>query len=184
MHVQNCLLGFLNQGPNYGYELKKMYDSFFGQEKPILPGQVYSTLGRLKRDGKVSEIAEQVEKAGGPERIKYQITESGSEYFQAWLHEPEKINPYLQTTMYYKVVLALLNDTDATKFLDAQRHSHIQQMRELTQKRMECEDDLATTLLIDNTIYHIEADLHWIELTNARINKLKEEICQQGVAKI
>lgn len=177
MHAQNCLLGFLSQGPNYGYELKKMYDSFFGQTKPILPGQIYSTLSRLKRDGKVTDTAEPPEKAGGPERIKYQITNSGSEYFQAWLRQPEQVNPYLQTTMYYKVVLALLNDTDATQFLDAQRHSHIAQMRQLTQQRMASDGDLATTLLIDNTIYHIEADLRWIELANSRISKLKEEIC-------
>lgn len=120
------------------------------------------------------------EKTAGPERVKYQITPAGRDYFQNWLEEPEKVNPYLQTTMYFKVVLALLNDADATKFLDAQRHSHIAQMRELTRKRMSC-DDLATTLLIDNTIYHIEADLRWIELVNDRIEKLKEEVCKTEV---
>lgn len=179
MHAQLTLLGFLSQGPNYGYELKKMYDSLFGQEKPILPGQIYSTLSRLKRDGRVEEVKTAGEKAAGPERVKYQITASGSEYFQSWLMEPERVNPYLQTTMYFKVVLALLNNVDATKFLDVQRHSHIAQMRELTRKRMEADEssDLATTLLIDNTIYHIEADLRWIELANNRIERLKGELC-------
>ncbi|MDO4271856.1 MAG: PadR family transcriptional regulator [Candidatus Saccharibacteria bacterium] len=181
MHAQNCLLGLLSQGPNYGYELKKMYDSLFGREKPILPGQIYSTLARLKRDGKVQELsdADAMEKSAGPGRVKYQITTDGSEYFQKWLAEPEKVNPYLQTTMYFKVVLALLNDTDATVFLDNQRHAHIAQMRDLTKQRIQC-NDLATTLLIDNTIYHIEADLRWIELANSRINKLKEELCETG----
>lgn len=181
MHAQNCLLGFLSQGPNYGYELKKMYDSLFGKEKPILPGQIYSTLSRLQRDGKVEEATDEPadttdNQPAGPSLIKYRITTTGSDFFQKWLAEPEQVNPHLQTTMYFKVVLALLNDADATVFLDNQRHSHIQQMRDLTQKRLEC-DDLATTLLIDNTIYHIEADLRWIELANSRIAKLKEELC-------
>ena len=177
MHAQNCLLGFLSQGPNYGYELKKMYDSLFGRDKPILPGQIYSTLSRLERDGKVEEVTDDTEKSAGPSRVKYQITDKGSEYFEQWLREPEKINPYLQTTMYFKVVLALMNNRDATKFLDAQRHSHIAKMRELTKQRNET-DDLATTLLIDNSIYHIEADLRWMELAYDRINQLREELCK------
>lgn len=180
MHAQNCLLGFLSQGPNYGYELKKMYDSLFGRDKPILPGQIYSTLSRLQRDGKVEEAeVDNNEKSAGPSRIKYQITDKGSEYFEQWLNEPEKVNPYLQTTMYFKVVLALMNHRDATKFLDTQRHSHIAEMRELTKQRNET-DDLATTLLIDNTIFHIEADLRWIELAYDRINQLREELCKTG----
>ena len=81
MHAQNCLLGFLSQGPNYGYELKKMYDSLFGRDKPILPGQIYSTLSRLERDGKVKEV-DDAEKSAGPSRVKYQITDKGSEYFE------------------------------------------------------------------------------------------------------
>ena len=180
MHAQNCLLGFLSQGPNYGYELKKMYDSLFGRDKPILPGQIYSTLSRLERDGKVEEVTDNTEKSAGPSRVKYQITDKGSEYFEQWLREPEKINPYLQTTMYFKVVLALMNNRDATKFLDAQRHSHIAKMRELTKQRNET-DDLATTLLIDNSIYHIEADLRWMELAYDRINQLREELCKVKV---
>lgn len=177
MHAQNCLLGFLSQGPNYGYELKKMYDSLFGKDKPILPGQIYSTLGRLERDGKVSEVDSLVEKSAGPNRIKYQITDKGSKYFEQWLDQPEKINPHLQTTMYYKVVLALMNNKDATKFLDSQRHSHIAEMRELTRQR-NLNNDLATTLLLDNAIYHIEADLRWMELAYSRINQLREELCK------
>lgn len=179
MHAQNCLLGFLSQGPNYGYELKKMYDSIFGREKPILAGQVYSTLSRLERDGKVEEIDEPNEKSAGPSRIKYQITDKGSDYFQHWLEEPEKVNPHLQTTMYFKVVLALMNEKDATKFLDKQRHSHIAEMRDLVRQRNDT-DDLATALLIDNSIFHIEADLRWMELAYSRINQLREELCKTG----
>ena len=53
MSANYTLLGFLADQPNYGYELKKRYDMLFGLDKPILSGQIYSTLSRLKRDGKV-----------------------------------------------------------------------------------------------------------------------------------
>ncbi|MBB1566501.1 PadR family transcriptional regulator, partial [Candidatus Saccharibacteria bacterium] len=36
MSVQHTLLGFLAEESNYGYELKKKYDGYFGKDKPIL----------------------------------------------------------------------------------------------------------------------------------------------------
>ena len=76
MNAQYILLGFLAEGSNYGYELKKKYDGYFGKDKPILAGQVYSTLARLKRDNKVKEVADTSE-SGGPDRVRYEITEQG-----------------------------------------------------------------------------------------------------------
>ena len=56
MNANYTLLGFLANGSNYGYELKKLYDGYFGRDKPILAGQIYSTLSRLKRDDYVTEV--------------------------------------------------------------------------------------------------------------------------------
>ncbi|MDO5343364.1 MAG: PadR family transcriptional regulator [Candidatus Saccharibacteria bacterium] len=174
MSANYTLLGFLASEPNYGYELKKKYDSLFGKDKPILSGQIYSTLSRLKRDGKVEEVKD-TDESGGPERVKYQITPRGQEAFEAWLAMPEAPSQYLQTTMYMKTVLALMRDGDAAPYLDAQRHTHIERMRQLTRQRRD--SDLATTLLIDHALYHIEADLRWIDMTSSRLTKLKEELC-------
>lgn len=180
MNAQISLLGFLNRAPNYGYELKKLYDNFFGQEKPILAGQVYSSLSRLERDAKISELpasAKEQADSAGPDRIKYQITPLGSDCFEQWLRTPEEASPYLQTNLYYKVVLALLNNVNADHFLDIQRHAHIERMRELTRER-QASRDITHILLIDNAIFHIEADLRWIDLTSSRIHQLKEAVCQ------
>lgn len=174
MSANYTLLGFLAAKPNYGYELKKQYDLLFGKDKPIVSGQIYSTLSRLKRDGKVKEVVE-TEESGGPERIKYQITPAGREALEVWLDTPEQPSQNLQATMYMKTVLALMRDGDAAPYLDAQRHTHIDRMRQLTRQRPD--SDLATTLLIDHALYHIEADLRWIEMTGSRLTKLKEELC-------
>ena len=80
MSVQYTLLGFLAEESNYGYELKKKYDGYFGKDKPILTGQIYSTLARLKRDNKVKEIADTSE-SGGPDRVRYEITDEGKQDF-------------------------------------------------------------------------------------------------------
>ena len=176
MSIQYTLLGFLAEEPNYGYELKKKYDGYFGKDKPILTGQIYSTLARLKRDNKVKEIADTSE-SGGPDRVRYEITDEGKQDLQAWLEAPEAPSPQLQATMYIKAVLAILKDGDAAPYLDNQRRAHIQRMRELTAQRRD--SSLSDMLLIDHALYHLEADLRWIELTISRLTRLKEEILHE-----
>ena len=155
MNAQYVLLGFLAEEPNYGYELKKKYDSYFGKDKPILTGQIYSTLARLKRDNKVEEVADNSE-SGGPDRVRYAITKQGEKDLQQWLESPEAPSPQLQATMYIKAVLAILRDGDAAPYLDNQRRAHIQRMRELTAQRRG--SDLSDMLLIDHALFHLEAD--------------------------
>ena len=175
MNVQYALLGILNENPSYGYELKKIYDRLFGEGKAILTGQVYSTLSRLKRDKKVEEVSDR-EVSGGPERIKYAITSQGEHELRRWLEKPETPSPQLQATIYMKTVLAIMQNGDAAPYLDNQRHAHIERMRELTNQRRKAH--ISSKLLIDHALFHIEADLRWIDLTSSRLTKLKGELCQ------
>lgn len=175
MNANYALLGFLDTSPSYGYELKRLYDSFFGQDKPILSGQIYSTLTRLERDGAVEEIAENDE-SEGPERISYAITDLGKQQLEQWLSTPEQPAPHLQATLYVKTVIALLCDGQAACYLDAQRQAHLARMRELTRERRSV--DISRKLLLDHAIFHIEADLRWIDITSSRLTQLKEELCQ------
>lgn len=173
MNANYALLGFLDYGPNYGYELKKLYDNYFGQEKPILSGQIYSILSRLKRDNKIKEIKEKSD-SNGPERIKYEITSFGKEDLEKWLNTPENPSRNLQVNLYIKTVIALLREGDAAKYLDEQKKAHIARMRELT--KIKNSVDLSKKLLIDHALFHIEADLRWIDLTSSRLVSLKKEI--------
>ncbi len=175
MNAQYVLLSFLADESNYGYELKKKYDSYFGKDKPILPGQIYSSLARLKRDNKIKEVSDNGNSgSSGPDRIRYEITDLGKEQLKRWLASPEEPAPQLQATMYVKTVLAILMDGDAAPYLDNQRRAHIQKMRSLTDERRN--SNLSDMLLIDHALYHLEADLRWIELTISRLTKLKEEL--------
>lgn len=175
MEVKYALLGFLEPQSNYGYELKRLYDRYFAWEKPVLAGQIYSTLGRLKRDGCVEgQLIEEMEKSGGPERIKYKITDIGLEKFRKWLVTPEEPAETLQAALYIKTVLALLRGDNAARYLDRQRHHHLRKMHELTERRRGAE--LAEKLLIDHAIFHLEADLKWIDMTDSRLNNLRKEL--------
>ena len=172
MSVPLTLLGLLEREPSHGYDLKRDYDTFFGRGRPLSFGQVYATLGRLSRDGKV--VMDEVSPGEGPERKRYVITESGATEVDAWLAEPVEAEPHLQTVLFAKVVLALMLDRPAGQYLDAQRARHLQRMRELTEIKRT--GGLVDGLLADHGLFHLEADLRWIDTTAARLDALAAEV--------
>lgn len=91
-----------------------------------------------------------------------------------WLAQPEKPEPYLQSTLYTKVVLALLTGRSAADLLDTQRAEHLRLMRILTDRKRR--GDLADQLICDHALFHLEADLRWLELTAARLEQLAEAV--------
>lgn len=172
MSFPQTLLGLLEPGPRHGYDLKREYDVRFGGQRPVKPAQVYATLGRLLRDGDITVVG--VERVDGPDRTTYALTADGVTHLEAWLAEPEQATPYLQSTVFTKVVLALLSGRSAAQVLDAQRSAHLAVMRELTVRKKRA--DLPTTLACDFTLFHLEADLRWVEHTAARLDRLAEEL--------
>lgn len=172
MTVPYALLGLLEREPSHGYDLKRDYDTYFGRGKPLPFGQVYATLARLARDGKV--IAGEAEPGAGPDRKRYVITEQGATEVETWLAEPVEPEPHLQTLLFVKVVLALMLGRDAEIYLDTQRAAHLQRMRELTEVRRA--GGVVDSLLADHGLFHLEADLRWIELTVARLATLAKEV--------
>ncbi|GAA3204002.1 PadR family transcriptional regulator [Nonomuraea helvata] len=172
MSVPLALLGLLERQPSHGYDLKRDYDTYFGGGKSLPFGQVYSTLARLTRDGKIT--AGQSEPGDGPDRKRYAITPVGTSEVEAWLAEPVAAEPYLQTVFFTKVVLALMLGRDAAGYLDAQRATHLRRMRELTEIRRE--GTLVDTLLADHALFRLEADLRWIDVTQARLEALAETV--------
>lgn len=213
MNAQLTLLGLLAIEPNYGYELKKLYDQFFGRDKPILTGQIYSTLNRLVRDHKVEPVpaaalssdpaadnaanstaaldaaatastlaahikAKAKAKPQGPSQIQYQITPDGLATLHTWLTTPEEIGEHLRSTFYCKVMLALLVDGDPHQYIDSQRHAHLTAMRQLMRRQL-ATPDVAEQLLLDGAIYHIDADLKWMDKAEGKIDNIRRELCQK-----
>ena len=162
MSVPLTLLGLLEREPSHGYDLKRDYDAYFGRGKPLPYGQVYATLSRLARDGMA--IAGPAEPGDGPERKRYVITEDGVAEVNKWLETPAAPEPHLQTVLFAKVVLSLMR----------QRAAHLQRMRELTALKQQ--GNLVDTLLADHGLYHLEADLRWIDHTAARLDILAREV--------
>ena len=174
MSVPFALLGLLAREPSYGYELKQEYDNHLGRGRPLQFGQVYQTLGRLSRDGKVTVGV--AESGAGPDRKRYSITDHGAEEFERWLATPVAPEPHLQTELFMKVVLAILVGRSAQKYLDSQRSAHQRRIRELTAGKRSA--TFIDSLLADHALFRVEADLRWIDLTEARLGALAKELQQ------
>jgi DNA-binding PadR family transcriptional regulator len=172
MSIGNVFLGLLEAQPRHGYELKRAYDERFGTGRPVAYGQVYSTLSRLLTNGLVA--VDGIEPGGGPERKRYAITADGVADVDRWLSRPEPPAAYLQSVLYTKDLLALVTRRPAAELLDTQRAEHLRTMRELTQRKLG--GDLADQLICDHALFHLEADLRWLELTAARLDQLRAEV--------
>ena len=166
------LLGLLEREPSHGYDLKRDYDALFGRGTQLPFGQVYSTLARLARDGKVT--GGDTEPGAGPDRKRYAITDLGASELRTWLTEPIEPEPHLQTVLFAKVVVALMLGRPADVYLDTQRAAHLRRMRQLTELKRS--GSLLDALLADHGLFHLEADLRWIDVTSARLGALAEMV--------
>ena len=167
-----ALLGLLDRESSHGYDLKRDYDAHFGRGRPLPFGQVYATLARLARDGKA--MVGEAEPGAGPDRKRYTITEEGKSEVEVWLAEPIPAEPHFQTDLFVKVVLSLMLGRPAEAYLDVQRAAHLARMRELTEVKQK--GGVVDALLADHGLFHLEADLRWIDLTAARLAVLAEEV--------
>jgi DNA-binding PadR family transcriptional regulator len=173
MTISYALLSLLEGSSGHGYDLKRSYDRRFGELKPIRFGQIYRTLSQLERDGLIQVAG--VEAGSGPDRKRYSITPEGVTDLDTWLGEPEEPQPDRRSVLFTKVVAALLSRRSAERFLDMQRVRHLEAMKALTAARRTA----ATTrdaLLADLQLFHLEADLRWIDHAEARLASLAEEV--------
>lgn len=165
MTAQYALLGLLESGPRHGYELKRAYDTWFNDVRPIRYSQVYATLARCERDGLVRLAGE--EPGRGPDRKRYAITDDGAATLDQWLRQPEAPQPPTQGALFLKIVLSMLSQRPTRDLVEAQRHRHLDRMRELIDAKAEATEP--ETSVLDYLLFHIEADLRWLDHTAERL---------------
>ena len=176
MSLHYVLLGLLAVDDRHGYELKQLYDKQFPQARPLASAQIYSTLSRLAKAGHVEQGT--AERAGGPDRIPYSLTEAGRVELIRWLEEVEPPSPFVANPLAVKVTIAALisGEVAAGTYLQRQRAVHLARMRQYTRIKTDPGSSLAVVLAADYAIEHLNADLHWIETAMARISALTKEI--------
>ncbi len=158
----------------HGYELGKQLHLTVSADWDVKPGQIASTLARLHEAGLVDY--EVVETSDAPDRKVYAITEAGIEELRTWYLTPEVRDYRLGDTFYLKFVFSLIEGpVSSEQVLMVQRRELYQQLHEATELRRKADmhTQLPWALLLDSAIMHLEADLRWIEMCEARLPDLK-----------
>ena len=106
------------------------------------------------------------------------LNQRTNEGYGAWLDEIETPAPYVTSTLFSKVMVALLTaDVErARRYLTAQRAAHMQRMRELTAVKTRPGVSLGDVVAADYAIGHLHADLRWLQTTLTRVAELQKEV--------
>ncbi|MFQ5576166.1 MAG: PadR family transcriptional regulator [Anaerolineae bacterium] len=177
MSVRNALLGLLAQRPRHGYELRAAFEAVAGgrQMWRVNPAQIYTTLNRLESGGLIARQG--VAQSGGPEKRIYAITPQGMAALTGWLSVPVE-GRHRRDEFFLKLMLCLATAAaDPYQLIYTQRASLYRELHAVTAQRSRADPStgLARILLLDRTVMHLEADLHWLEMVEARLDDIQRQ---------
>lgn len=170
MSVKHGLLALLEGGPRYGYQLRAEFEERTGSTWPLNVGQVYTTLGRLERDGLVHATGADAE---GHEM--YEISEAGRAEVERWFATPVGRTQPPRDELAIKLALAVTTPgVDVAALIQRQRSATVGALQDYTRlKRGEV--DLAWGLVLDSLVFAAEAEIRWLDHCEARVRRAVRE---------
>lgn len=185
MSVRNAILGLLVEQPRHGYELRAAFEALAGGEMiwRVNPAQIYTTLARLEEAGLVAQ--EGIMQDGGPEKHIYRLTPKGRDELARWFSQAV-IDEHHHDEFYVKLMLSLtLDGVSPYQVIQAQRRQLFQALHDLTALRngSDPQRELAQIFLLDKSIMHLEADLRWLDLIEARLDDIRRQPAPKPQAK-
>ena len=177
MSVRHAVLGLLAQRPRHGYDLRAAFQAMVGGEEnwAVKPAQIYTTLARLEKSGLVKE--DSVEQDAGPEKRIYAITRAGQNTLTEWFNsgtEPD----HQHDEFFIKLMIGLVSGVaDPYQLIHTQRGQLYQELHKLTTQRGQSDPtkELASILLLDKAVMHLEADLRWLDIVEARLDEIQRQ---------
>jgi DNA-binding PadR family transcriptional regulator len=166
MSVGMSLLAILEEGPTYGLRLKHEFEDRTGHVWPLNVGQVYTTLGRLERDGLVHASSE------GRVEV-HEITPAGRARLAEWFSRATKSDPPARDELVLKLVMAVdRTGVEPARVIQAERRSAVELLREYTRlKPRGATEDLGWQFLLDSLIFQTEARVRWLDACEARLRR-------------
>lgn len=171
MSVRQGLLALLADGPMYGYQLRGEFEARTGATWPLNVGQVYSTLGRLERDGLV-------EGAGSDEegRVSYRITERGRSELTAWFASPVDRAAPPRDELAIKLAMAVtVPGVDVRAVVAKQRAATVRALQDYTRLKAQLPPlpataaELSWQLVLESLIFDADAEVRWLDHCEARL---------------
>ncbi|MBC8161120.1 MAG: PadR family transcriptional regulator [Roseiflexaceae bacterium] len=177
MSVKYTILALLYDQPMHGYEVRRQLAASLGPEWDVKPAQIAATLVRMS-DSDAPLVDFDFEPGDeAPERKVYRLTEAGLAELAAWYTQPEVREYRLGDAFYLKLLFSLRGGPmQPEQVLMTQRRELYQELHQATELRRKTDPrhELPLILLLDSAIMHLEADLRWIEMLDARLPDLKQ----------
>ena len=178
MSIRHGLLALLDQGPRYGYQLRTEFEARTGSTWPLNVGQVYTTLGRLERDGLVVSAGEDEEG-----HQFYAVTEEGRTELRHWFDSPvPRTNPPRDELAIKLAMAVTVPGVDVPAVVQAQRRHSIKALQDYTRLKGRAlagerapgaqpsdGSDLAWLLVLDQLIFQTEAEVRWLDHCETRL---------------
>lgn len=173
MTVRHGLLALLAERPMGVYELRKEFDSRTGGTWPLNIGQVYTTMQRLVRDGLAEMLPPDYEVS---DVEPYRLTEAGYEAAENWWTRPVDRSTPERDEFVIKLALATTSPgVDVAAVVQVQRVESMRALRDYTRLKSNgpaspsTRDELAWSLVIDNLIFSVEAEVRWLDHAEAAV---------------
>jgi DNA-binding PadR family transcriptional regulator len=185
LSVRHAVLGLLAQHPRHGYELRAAFEAVVGGEEywDVKPSQIYTTLTRMEKSGLVAE--QSVEQDSGPEKRIYNITPAGYQALDEWFAGGIE-QAHQRDEFFIKLMLALVSGVaDPYQVIQTQRAHLYKELHAITARRTRADPkrELSKMLLLDKAAMHLEADLRWLDITEARLDEVKRQPLPEPAAR-
>ena len=172
MSIRQGLLALLEQGPMYGYQLRAEFESRTGATWPLNVGQVYTTLGRLERDGMVEPLGDD-----GEGHAVYRITDAGRAEVSTWFSTPVSRSAPPRDELAIKLAMAVtVPGVDVRAVVQGQRTATIRALQDYTRLKAQAvetgpttRDEVAWLLVLEQLIFSAEAEARWLDHCEARL---------------
>ena len=168
MSIPNTILALLAEKPAHGYALKTRFENSTAEAWPLNVGQVYSTLGRLERDGLVQP------KSNKDDDQIWKITAAGRKALNKWFQTPVLNSPPSRNELAIKILIAVTAQRrDISDIIQRQRTATMEQLQRYTRHKKDAtsEHELPWLLALDALIFRAEAEIRWLDLCEARVKR-------------
>lgn len=171
MSIRHGLLALLDAGPKYGYQLRSEFESATGGTWPLNIGQVYTTIGRLERDGLVIGTG-----ADDQGRSTHELTDAGRADLASWFATPVPREARGRDELAIKLALALtMPGVDVRDVIQRQRSGTMRSLQELTRlkRAADPENELSWLLVLDSMVFAAEAEIRWLDHCETRLARYR-----------
>jgi DNA-binding PadR family transcriptional regulator len=170
--IHHAVLGLLEDGPSYGYELKANLESAIGPQFGELNiGHIYQVLDRLVRDGLVS--GREVAQRDRPDKVVYRSTKAGKLELERWLEEPSVRRAGYRDDFFLKLFVASRSDAERVRdVVRVQREALLAELSVLTALKRKHRDEPLVALLIEAASLHTSASLKVADLADGRAEEI------------